>query len=69
MIVYLYLEEVDANDELYGLELHGRSPYYRQKQQSIVLQRQNRIRGLLTRQLQSRNQSLIGEPPTVSKCM
>ncbi len=49
-------EEVEENEEL-----DGRSPYYRQKQKLLLSQRQNRIRGILTKQLKSRNHSLIDE--------
>ncbi len=54
---------------MYAYELDGRSPYYRQKHQLLITQRQNRIRGILTKQLKSRNQSLIEDQPHRLKSM
>lgn len=38
-----------------------RSPLYRRKHQRLISQRENRMRGILTKQLRSRNQSLTDE--------
>lgn len=40
---------------------------YRRKYQWLISQRQNRLRGILTKQLTSRNQSLIDEQRHRSK--
>ena len=64
IIILLYslsIEDLEENDELYANELDGRSPYYRQRHKLRATQRQNRIRGILTKQLKSKNESLIDE--------
>ncbi|CAF3672550.1 unnamed protein product [Rotaria sp. Silwood1] len=54
-------EDSEENDELYSFELDMNSPYYSQRQKLFISQRKNRLRGILTKQLKSRNQSLIEE--------
>ncbi|CAF3036758.1 unnamed protein product [Rotaria sp. Silwood2] len=62
ILCYLSIvEEFKKNDELYPFELDTNSPYYRQREKLFISQRKNRMRGILTNQLKSRNQSLIEE--------
>ncbi|CAF3639262.1 unnamed protein product [Rotaria sordida] len=61
ILCYLSIEEFVEDDELYGFEFDMNSPYHHQRQKLFISQRKNCIRGILTKQLKSRNQSLIEE--------
>ena len=61
------IDALEKNDELYSMELGGRSPYYRQRHRLRAAQRQNRLRGILTSQLKRRNQSLTDETQLLSE--
>lgn len=67
---HLWLDDIDEKDNSSVSELHGRSPHYRQRHQRAIAQRENRLQGILTRQLKSRNHSLIKEQlvPNTSRC-